>query len=260
MVEFKYYIYYIYLIFVASPSAPQLYVPRAPIFSNLPEGKHVIYMDFGYHLTRDLAEEFTIASMKPMFYILIPLVSDSQDGLPHYSLPLANFILPSHKNEDIAETTLFPFHEADELAISESSFYLRYQRDEIRIQFIIPKQCERPPQLIRHEFDELVLEGALLGSHTGKLFFCNPPPYTTDAEGYCSLMEGMREDIGYLFPNVCTVYSSQDERACNTSFTVTGITQGFRDMLLLGGKNIDFFSSEMFYGNFTMGIKYPCVQ
>lgn len=239
--------------------APQLYVPSQPIFPNVTEGKHVVYIDFGYQGTRDLAKQFTITSMKPIFYILIPLVSDSPNGLPHYNLPLANFILPAHRNEDMIGTTLFPFQEADALIICDSSVHLRHQGEEIKVEYSVSEPCTKPPQLLSDEFQELVLEGALLGSHSGNVFFCNSRPYSTQASSYCNLMDGIRHDVECAYPDVCTVYKSEDERACTASFQITKITEGFREMLLLGDNPINIVSSEMFGGNYTIDIKYPCV-
>ncbi|XP_071832030.1 uncharacterized protein [Apostichopus japonicus] len=247
----------------ASPGAPRLYVPATPVFPHLDDGQHVIYIDFGDAKTVDLSEEFAISPTVPSFYVVIPFLSNTVCGPPHYDLSLAQLYQQNDNDQALPiANILYPFRNVEELTISESSVLLRDQGEEIKIEFSVTMPCIEPTSIVREEIDDLVLGNWFFGSHSPGLDFCASTTCTSipDAVPFCALMDRFRPDIESALPNVCTKYASADEHACAVSFLeVTNITEGFRDFMLLGDGPITVFGAEKFVGNYTTSLWYPCM-
>ncbi|PIK45619.1 hypothetical protein BSL78_17524 [Apostichopus japonicus] len=243
---------------------PQLFLPVKPPFPEVLNcDQHVIYIDFGTVTSRgfeDYENDTCFDFSGPEFAVTIPLLCDSPGGIPMYSLTLAKFY--QHDRLDFPKVNIaFKYKAVDELTLSENGVILREGRDELRIRIIESQTdpCEPPPRIMRHEFEEFINEDLQLGAPEPHFEFCDRHQQINNY--FCSIVGSIGSEVRKVAPNFCqSVWQSDDQAICKASMEIETISPGFRSFLLQSEKEpLNIIASMAFFGNYTIGLKYPCI-
>ncbi|KAJ8021166.1 hypothetical protein HOLleu_40957 [Holothuria leucospilota] len=240
---------------------PRLYLPTSPVFPEiLDENQHVVYIGTGYvdfYDFQDLRDEcVSIDGME--FAVTIPFLTDHPDGNPQYSLALKNFY--ERGRGDIPKPNIaLPYVPVDEITRKDNSVIVRNGSEEIRLSFKRHTDpCEQVEPTVRHEFDEYVDQDLQFGVTEPDFSFCDRHPVENR---YCTISQSIKCKVHRSYPNICqTSWKTPSRVSCDTPVQIEKVTPGFRDMMLLGTGEINIIATESFFGNFSLGLKYPCIE
>ncbi|KAJ8030317.1 hypothetical protein HOLleu_26692 [Holothuria leucospilota] len=240
---------------------PRLYLPTSPLFPGiLDKNHHVIYISIGFsdfYEFQDLVDEcIVIAGME--FLVTIPFLTDHPDGIPHYSLAVSLFY--KRGRGDIPRPNFaLPYIPIDEITTNEGSVVIRNGNDELNLSFIRKTDpCESINPMVRHEFDEYVDQDFQFGLSQPDFSFCDRHPIDNT---FCTTSNSIKCEVHRSSPNVCqTSWKSPRKVSCENQVQIGNVTDGFRDMMLLGQGEIKVVASESYLGNFSIGLKYPCIE
>ncbi|KAJ8030316.1 hypothetical protein HOLleu_26691 [Holothuria leucospilota] len=239
---------------------PRLYLPTSPVFPKiLNRNQHVVYIGTGYmtfHDFQDLVEEcISVNGME--FIVTIPLLTDHPDGIPFYSLALKHFY--ERGRGDIPKPNIaMPYEPVDEITRKENGVVLRKGSEKLQLSYVrYTDPCKIPNPLVRHEFDEYIDQGLQFGVKEPDFSFCDRHPVDNR---YCMTAKSIRCEVHRSSPNICqTSWKETNKVSCETPLQMVGVTQGFRDMMLLGDGEIKIVASQSYFGNTSVGLKYPCI-
>ncbi|XP_071823831.1 uncharacterized protein [Apostichopus japonicus] len=240
---------------------PRLFLPNFRVFPELMnETQHPIYIDFGYMTFSDFEDGSD--PHNPLFYgievaVTIPLLTDQPDGPPKYSLALAKFY--DRSRVDFPKPNiLYPYIPADELTLDDEGASILIGEERMSVTFQRQNHpCIPPADVIRHEFDAFVNEDFHLGIPEPHFEYSKCDPCKNK---FCAAEEKLQCAVSRYAPNLCQVWVPIDVFPCATSVQVGTVTDYFRDFMLFGDNTINVIASETFFGNFTIGLKYPCIE
>ncbi|KAJ8030292.1 hypothetical protein HOLleu_26659 [Holothuria leucospilota] len=208
-------------------------------------------------MTVDLCDEsLSIHGME--FAVVIPLLTDHPDGNPHYSLALKNFY--ERGRGDIPKPNIaFPYVPVDEITRRDNSVIVRNGSEEIHLSFERHTyRCKPVDPEVRHEFDEYVDQDLQFGVTEPNFSFCDRHPVENR---YCAISQSIKCKVHRSSPNICqTSWKTPSKESCDTPVQIVKVTPGFRDMMLLGAGEIEIIATESYSGNFSLGLKYPCIE
>ncbi|PIK61085.1 hypothetical protein BSL78_02009 [Apostichopus japonicus] len=228
------------------PAAPKLYIPADTEFMGLEKGKHVINFEFGF------ATGFEMLSMplqEISAMVIIPFLAASPGGPAQYSLVIGEY----------SPESLPGGVELEEISIAEDHLRIKNQGEYLEATLSVTSPCLEPDTLVRHKLDDDVVKSLVFGVDSLlESFEC--VSVQTGLAALCKMMDQIRPDVEKNNPNVCDTTIVKDEKICDASFEIEKISQGFRDMLVLGDGPINIIGAEKINGNYGMGLKYPCVE
>ncbi|KAJ8041735.1 hypothetical protein HOLleu_12635 [Holothuria leucospilota] len=245
-------------------NAPRLYIPENPVFPNiLNETHHVIYIDVGqldfYNFKGYPDKRVSVNGLE--FSVAIPLLADDPKGLPKYSLALSVFY-PRNRGDFPKPNIIFPYTPVDVLEMNNTSVVVQNGNEELRLsfeRFLDP--CMPPPSIVRHELVEFLDKEFQLGVPEPDISFCKTHPYENH---YCSTALKILDEVLLASPNICqSPWKSKNgvsSISCMTPLRIEKITDGFLDFLLIGDDPVQVVASESLIGNFSVGLKYPCME
>ncbi|KAJ8041733.1 hypothetical protein HOLleu_12633 [Holothuria leucospilota] len=135
---------------------------------------------------------------------------------------------------------------------------LRNGDNELLLFFEQQYPCLPPPSVVRHKFDQFVDQEFQFGVPEPNFSFCYTHPYDNH---YCSTARQILDEVLLASPNICqSSWKSPDRVSCRSTVKIESITDSFREFLLLGEGPVRVVSSQRMYGNFTIGLKYPCLD
>lgn len=212
----------------------------------LEKGKHVINFEFGF------ATGFEMLSMplqEISAMVMIPFLSASPGGPAQYSLVIGEY----------SPESLPGGVELEEISIAEDHLRIKNQGEYLEATLSVTSPCLEPDTLVRHKLDDDVVKSLVFGDDSLlESFECVSDQ--TGLAALCEMMDQIRPDVEKNNPNVCDTTIVKDEKICDASFEIEKISQGFRDMLVLGDGPINIIGAEKINGNYGMGLKYPCVE
>ncbi|KAJ8024225.1 hypothetical protein HOLleu_36893 [Holothuria leucospilota] len=186
----------------------------------------------------------------------IPLLSNSSDGVPIFSLAL-NIFYPRDRSDVPNINVIHHFVPVDEILIDESEAILRDGNEELSI--FVNKQdnpCEPSTPCIQRQ----------LGKRMEELQVGFPQPDFSSCEflqenHFCSVADVIKDDVSFLAPNICqTAWGPPANESCVASMEILDVTPGFRERLFLGSDDpIHFIASETYDQYFDVSVKFPCV-
>ncbi|KAJ8050940.1 hypothetical protein HOLleu_04328 [Holothuria leucospilota] len=240
---------------------PRLYLPEEPVFPDiLNKDQHVVYFDTGYVKHHDF-EDFPDKSVSVNgleFAVVIPLLADHPKGHPKYSLALSKFY--QRDRGDFPQPNLaFPYIPVDVLKMNETNVYMRNGDDEMKVSYErLVNPCEPAIEVSRHELDEFITQEFQLGVPEPDFSFCDRHPSENQV---CQTLQSIRCDLHRSSPNICqSSWNSEERMVCFASAQVTRIDKWFRDFMMLGNGPAEVIASDSLTGNFSLGLKYPCLE
>ncbi|XP_071823193.1 uncharacterized protein [Apostichopus japonicus] len=243
--------------------SPRLFLPDSPIFPGLiKEDQHPMYFDFGPVTFTDF--EYGMDPHNPLFYgiefsVSIPFLTSTQSHLPFHSLALSVFYERS-RGDFPKPNFMFNYLPVDEILLDEGKLEMRNGSDVLKITFQrLHDSCVLPPDIIQHEFDEYLTMDYQSGLIKPDFDYCDCHRTGND---YCALAEQLKPDIDDNLGDMCQILGMTNKERCEASVNVETVTNGFREAVLLFEVEdaINAIASESVSANFTIGLKYPCLQ
>ncbi|XP_071818044.1 uncharacterized protein [Apostichopus japonicus] len=234
--------------FKNNPGVPTLYISADPVFPGLESGEHVVNIEFGVDETFEFSTMFQYAGT---LLIFLPFLSASPDGPADYTLKLGEFYPESL--QDITKL--------EELTI-DGNILIRDQGQELRFSFNDETPCVSSPTKALHVKDDEVMKSTIFGyDELVRLYECDEQiPKTDLLVEHCERFERILPEVRDAEPNVCVFTTITKLHSCQATVQVLSITQGIRDVMLLGEGQITIIGAERFRGLFNAGLKYPCVE
>lgn len=236
---------------------PRLYIPDEPVFSDgiLSCEQHIAYIDFGINnfLNSDSLTSF------PVVAVTIPFLSGHPKEPPKYSLALGELF--QRNNSLISSSNFaFPHITIDEVTITSDEVILRNGSDEMRVsytRYIDP--CVPTSSRVRDEFEQFLSEDKEIGAAETNFDICDIEQFQQSE--FCKIVDGIRCGISRVGPNFCqSAWNSSDKVVCKTTFEFLNVTSGFRNFMMMKEDPVNILATESLYGNFTIGVDYPCID
>ncbi|XP_071822233.1 uncharacterized protein [Apostichopus japonicus] len=242
--------------------SPRLFLPDSPIFPGLiKEDQHPMYFDFGPVTFTDF--ENGMDPHNPLFYgleisVSIPFLTGTQSHLPFHSLALSIFYERS-RGDFPKPNFMFNYLPVDEILLDGGKLEMRNGSDVLKITFQrLHDSCVPPPDIEQQEYDEYLTMDYQSGLIKPDFDYCDCHRTRND---FCAMAEQLKPDIDDNLGNMCQIWGFPNKEQCETSVNVETVTRGFREAMLLFEVEdaINAIASD-YSGNFTIGLKYPCLQ
>ncbi|XP_071822599.1 uncharacterized protein [Apostichopus japonicus] len=242
----------------------RLSLPDFPIFPDLiNEDQHPLYIDVGHIMFTDF--ENGSDPYNPLFYgtevtVTIPFLISTQSHLPLHSLTLALFYDRS-RGDFPKPNFIYNYIPVNDILFDDEKFLMRNGSDEMKMTFqSLHDPCVPPPDIVQHEFDDYITTDYQSGLRKPDFDYCDRHP---EKNNFCSLAERLKPDINDNLGDLCQIWVTPNQERCVTSVKVATVTRGFRKALLLCEDQstiMNVIVSEAYSGNFTMDLKYPCIN
>ncbi|KAJ8033358.1 hypothetical protein HOLleu_23571 [Holothuria leucospilota] len=224
-----------------------------------------MFIDFSrvtpFDLQRNLRDhpDSCVSASRMEATLTIPLLAQEPSGPPLYSLGIGVLYERSRENFPIGDV-LFPYIPVDEITMDEFGVVVRNGSEEIRATFIkYDDPCEPPPTIVQDEIKKFVEGDLLLGLPEPDVSICDR--HRPLNERFCSFVDRFGDEFHLNAHNICETWDDTGHEICKTSVDISNMSSGFRDLLLLRNDGpINVIASETYVGNFTVGLKYPCIE
>ncbi|KAJ8030490.1 hypothetical protein HOLleu_26933 [Holothuria leucospilota] len=143
--------------------------------------------------------------------------------------------------------------------MNNTKVVMRNGNDEIRLSFQrFVNPCRPANLVVRHKFDKFVDQDFQIGDPEPNFGFCDRHPIDNY---YCTTAQSIKCKVHRASPNICqSSWKTVGRVSCETPLKITNVTKGFRDFMLFADGEIEVIASESYFGNFSMGLKYPCIE
>ncbi|KAJ8021518.1 hypothetical protein HOLleu_38754 [Holothuria leucospilota] len=233
-------------------------MPTTPVFDDiLTADHHVIYVEFGFIDSLDLGGEPSISSHGSESAIIIPFLADSPDGDPKYALALGS-VYQRDRGAVSKLNIAFPYIGIDEISVTDTGVVWRNGSDELRATFVKSNPCRPASKVSQHEFEVTIDEELDFSFAEPDLEYCKR--HSLVDHQVCDTLENLPCGLKQAGPNVCQFYQPPWEKSCETSVVDVTVTGEFRNLLLLNDDPVNVVSSEGLYGEYEVGLKYPCME
>lgn len=225
----------------------------------LNDSQHLIYVSIGHVVSLDYENytESCVDAQGPVLAVAIPYLTRSPPIPSQYTLVLAKMY--DRRRGDIAKPNIaYPYIPVDELILGHNFAVIRNGSDEFRLEFtryIDP--CIPSSSLVHDEFINFTAQEMQIGAAEPNFDICDRHPSNNK---FCSIVKSIKCDVSRVGPNFCQLpWRADDLVTCETSVTITNITSGFLDFMLLNEIPTKVIASESTIGHFPISIKYPCI-
>ncbi|KAJ8031012.1 hypothetical protein HOLleu_27603 [Holothuria leucospilota] len=243
--------------------APKLYLPETPIFPGvIGANKHAVFIGVGnltFHDFDPYADSHLwMAEAVTMVGVVIPLLADSPKGVPQYSLALGIYY-EKNLGDFPKSNVMYPYFPVDEIRINNNRFVMRNGSEEMTVSLNrYTNPCKPTSPVVRHELDHLIRQEFHLGNPEPDFSFCDRHPIDNH---FCETAKRIRCEVSRSVPNICqTPWHALKRHACQGTMEILNVTPILRDAMLLPPDPIEVFASEVLIGNFSIGLKYPCIE
>ncbi|KAJ8023811.1 hypothetical protein HOLleu_36355 [Holothuria leucospilota] len=221
-----------------------------------------MYFHFGRVTAVDF-EEYLDGSPDPCLEVsglesavTIPFLTARPGGQPMYSLALAMFY--DKDRRDFPKTNLiYPYIPVDDIRLDEEEAYVKDGEEEFRVSLLNQVPCQPPPSLVRYRLQDFINMNVQFGVPEPDFSFCDRHPMENR---FCKNARKIGCTVHRHVPNICQIWLSDDQRACQTSVEIENITQKFRAHFLQDDGPVTIVASETYFGNYSVGLKMPCVD
>lgn len=235
-------------------------MPEKPVFPDiLEDNQHVVYIAVGYWQFNDFQSYSDSRYSSPIMTaaVVIPLLTDNPTGIPHYSLSVALFY-----DKDITDfpkpNMAYPYIPVEEITMVNNSFIMRNGTNELVLLLKNTDPCKSELPIARHEFDQFSEQEFQVALSEPDFSFCDRHPVDNH---FCRTAKKIRCAVSRSYPNVCqTSWRVLDRETCQAKMEFVNVSAAFRDAMLLPEDPINLVTTEVRRGNFSIGLKYPCVE
>ncbi|KAJ8024047.1 hypothetical protein HOLleu_36660 [Holothuria leucospilota] len=186
----------------------------------------------------------------------IPLLSEEPSGPPSHSLALAKFY--DRRRGDIPKANiLYPYKPVDKIVMDDCHVVVQNGDEEIRANFQrAVNPCVPSPDKVDDEIKRFMGSDFHFGNPEPHFAFCDRHSFDND---FCNAVKSVRTEVQQEGPNICQFWRIDDVHSCATTTQINTMTKYFRDFILLENDPLEIVASETMKGNFSIGLKYPCL-